>query len=127
MAIRTAYKQSKYGEELVTLQGQGQRAADTFKTVRARLAALRSTIQGDTDLTQAERDAASAEVVSAINTLVTQIQSEAQALSGEWQVGLDVQVDEIYSYNGTDYRVVQAHTTQADWTPPDVPALFEPV
>ena len=41
-----------------------------------------------------------------------------------WNVGLAVQVDEKYQYNGNLYKVVQAHTTQLDWTPDIVPALF---
>lgn len=30
-------------------------------------------------------------------------------------------------FDGALYRVVQAHTTQADWTPPTVPALWAAV
>ena len=43
-----------------------------------------------------------------------------------WRPNRDVAVDEVYGFSGTLYRVVQAHTTQADWTPPEVPALFVP-
>lgn len=54
---------------------------------------------------------------------------DAAALEGVqlfpmWKAGLSVQVDERYQYNGTLYRVVQAHTTQADWTPDKTPALW---
>ena len=31
------------------------------------------------------------------------------------------------AYNGILYEVIQAHTTQSDWTPPQVPALFKRV
>ncbi|WP_219463961.1 glycosyl hydrolase family 18 protein [Nonomuraea rhizosphaerae] len=31
------------------------------------------------------------------------------------------------TYNGADYECVQAHTSQPDWTPPAVPALWKPV
>ena len=41
-----------------------------------------------------------------------------------WAPGLAVTTGQLYSYNGRVYRVVQAHTTQAGWTPPVVPALF---
>ena len=34
------------------------------------------------------------------------------------------QVDEIVRHEGSLYKVVQAHTSQSDWAPPDVPALF---
>ena len=35
-----------------------------------------------------------------------------------------VQVDQKFRYDGVLYKVLQAHTTQPDWAPPDVPALF---
>ena len=42
----------------------------------------------------------------------------------DWQPGLDVAVGEVYAWDGTLVEVIQAHTTQADWTPDKVPALF---
>ena len=42
-----------------------------------------------------------------------------------WQPGLAVEVDEEVTYEGTTYRVIQAHTTQTGWEPPETPALFE--
>lgn len=45
----------------------------------------------------------------------------------EWAPGLALAVDDLVSYEGVTYRVVQAHTTQAGWTPPAVPALFEAI
>ena len=56
--------------------------------------------------------------------------SEVASLAGlypKWAVGIAVAVDSLYQFSGALYRVVQAHTTQADWTPPTVPALFTPV
>lgn len=41
-----------------------------------------------------------------------------------WKPNISVKVDERYQYNGTLYRVVQAHNTQADWTPDKTPSLF---
>ena len=41
-----------------------------------------------------------------------------------WQVGVAYAVGVRLSYDGTLYRVIQAHTAQADWTPDIVPALF---
>lgn len=48
-----------------------------------------------------------------------------------WETGRAYAVDDIVSY-GTNsvgdpqlYRVVQAHTSQADWTPDSVPALYD--
>ena len=41
-----------------------------------------------------------------------------------WSEGIAVKVNERYQYNGRLYKVSQAHTTQADWTPDAVPALY---
>ena len=44
-----------------------------------------------------------------------------------WGSGLDVKVDEMYKYNGELFKVIQAHTTQSDWQPDIVPALFNKI
>ena len=44
-----------------------------------------------------------------------------------WSAGLAVSVDDLYRYEGGLYKAVQAHTTQADWEPPNVPAIWTPV
>ena len=41
-----------------------------------------------------------------------------------WTVDEAVAVGDIRSYDGKLYKVVQAHTTQADWTPDATPALW---
>ena len=41
-----------------------------------------------------------------------------------WEPGLDVAVDDKLRHEGILYKVIQPHTTQADWAPPQVPALF---
>jgi hypothetical protein len=45
----------------------------------------------------------------------------------EWQPGISVVAGEQVTYQGVTYTVVQSHTTQAGWAPPNVPALFAPV
>ena len=42
----------------------------------------------------------------------------------KWAVGLAVAKDSRYQFNGKLYKVVQAHTTQADWTPDITPNLW---
>jgi hypothetical protein len=44
-----------------------------------------------------------------------------------WEVGIFVTVGEEYLYepNGNTYIVLQSHTTQAGWTPPAVPSLWQ--
>ena len=41
-----------------------------------------------------------------------------------WAVGIAVAKDGRYQYNDKLYKVVQAHTTQADWAPDTTPALW---
>lgn len=55
--------------------------------------------------------------------------SDAEALEvptmfPAWAAGKSYSTDERIEYSGTLYRCVQAHTSQADWTPPATPALW---
>ena len=55
---------------------------------------------------------------------------ELQDLIGlydEWKPSLSVKVGERYKHVDRLYEVIQAHSTQADWTPDKVPALFKEV
>ena len=49
---------------------------------------------------------------------------QAVELFPQWVVEHAYAVDERLQYHGVLYRVVQAHTSQADWTPDITPALF---
>jgi FtsP/CotA-like multicopper oxidase with cupredoxin domain len=49
------------------------------------------------------------------------------AVVNNWAPGKALKVGNVVAFNNVDYRVRQAHTTQSDWTPPAVPALFERV
>lgn len=50
-----------------------------------------------------------------------------------WAVGVSYKVNDYFTYGVNTvgdpqlYRVVQAHTSQADWTPDSVPALYTPI
>ena len=48
----------------------------------------------------------------------------ARADRGAWAVGVAYAVNDTVTYGGCTYKVIQAHTSQADWTPPAVAALF---
>lgn len=57
------------------------------------------------------------------------LQSDEAALENiylypSWKEDLSVKVDERYRYGDTLYKCVQAHTTQAEWTPDKTPALW---
>jgi len=47
------------------------------------------------------------------------------AIYPKWEVNKLVKINEIYSYHNVLYEVIQEHTTQVDWTPDTVPALFK--
>ena len=49
---------------------------------------------------------------------------QAVELFPQWVIDHTYAVDERLQYNGVLYRVVQAHTSQADWTPDITPAMF---
>ncbi|OFP15995.1 hypothetical protein HMPREF2998_00485 [Corynebacterium sp. HMSC065A05] len=42
-----------------------------------------------------------------------------------WKPGLPVQKGDTFTYNGATYEVIQPHTTQADWLPDALPALYK--
>lgn len=48
----------------------------------------------------------------------------AKELYPSWAAGLTVTVGDRYQYDGKLYKVVQAHTTQVDWTPDVTPAMW---
>lgn len=45
----------------------------------------------------------------------------------QWSAGESLSVGDRRAYEGTLYEVIQAHTTQSGWEPPNVPALFKRV
>ena len=48
----------------------------------------------------------------------------SQVLFPNWQSGKSYTLDERVRYNGKLYKVLQAHTSQDDWTPEVAPSLF---
>jgi hypothetical protein len=43
----------------------------------------------------------------------------------EWQVGVAYKVNQLVTYQNSTYKCLQAHTSQAGWTPSAVPALWQ--
>lgn len=41
-----------------------------------------------------------------------------------YEIGKSYQVDDIFKYEDKLYRVIQAHTSQEDWVPSELPALY---
>ena len=52
------------------------------------------------------------------------LSSPAKAASGAWAPNVAYAVNDMVTYNGCTYKVLQAHTSQIGWEPPNVPALF---
>jgi len=44
----------------------------------------------------------------------------------KWEPNVAYQVDDIIQYNRDLYQVIQSHTSQSNWAPDIVPALFNP-
>lgn len=57
-------------------------------------------------------------------TLTDEQALELAVLYPFWVTDTEYTVDTIIRYEGELYRCVQAHTSQADWTPPAAPALW---
>lgn len=68
-----------------------------------------------------------AETSQALNKLDDSTALEVVALFPAWSAGKEYSIDERVRYDDKLYRVVQAHTSQADWTPDVTPALFTEV
>lgn len=99
-----------------------------------KVAALQRPVE---DLPDEEVEAIKSQVLeiyhSDIASLVTvtanpiEIVSAAAAVKSypEWEVGIPVEVGEVYFYNANLYQVIQAHTTQSDWDPVTAKALYK--
>lgn len=58
------------------------------------------------------------------NERIELLQQDIEAIKHEWKVGEAVAVGDRRYYNGVWYTCLQAHTTQADWTPDVTEALW---
>lgn len=56
---------------------------------------------------------------------IDEIREELDQQKYAWKAGEAVVVGDRRYYNGNWYTCLQSHTTQADWTPDVVPALWE--
>jgi len=79
------------------------------------------------DITADMTPAQVADLTAICDDIIARLGSEeipVNVSAPEWRAGLAVKVGEVYLYDGQAYQVIQAHTTQSDWPPPIVPALF---
>ena len=63
-------------------------------------------------------------IAKAVETLDDEASEEVTDLFPFWSTDTEYSVGDRRQYNGLLYRCVQAHTSQADWMPPAVPALW---
>lgn len=63
----------------------------------------------------------------AVISLTDEDALEAVELFPVWKSGTEYQINERIRYRDKLYRVVQAHTSQEDWTPDITPALYTEV
>ena len=78
-----------------------------------------------TDILQ-QAQAIRASMDAAAIVLTDEQAAKAPRIYPTWAAGLSVKAGDRFYYPGTErlYKVVGDHTTQADWTPDTVPALY---
>ncbi len=69
--------------------------------------------------------AASITIKAQLDTIGDAAVAEVAALFPDWTPGAKVKPGDVLAWDGTLVEVIQGHTTQADWTPDKVPALFK--
>ena len=65
-----------------------------------------------------------AQIKATLEPLDDEVAIEITALFPSWVIGIEYAVDERIQYADKLYRVIQTHTSQEGWEPPNVPALF---
>ena len=75
-------------------------------------------------MTRAEAIAYRAKIETAASTMTDNNALEAVELFPAWNAGRAYGVGDRVRYDSTLYKCVQAHTSQADWTPDKTPALW---
>lgn len=66
-------------------------------------------------------------IETAASTMTDATALTAVELFPAWAVGKAYAVSDRVQYNGTLYKCIQAHTSQADWMPSATPALWKTV
>lgn len=65
-----------------------------------------------------------AEIGNALAKIPDEVAANIVTLFPQWETGYTYAAGDRIQYGGKLYKVVQAHTSQADWTPDIVPALY---
>ena len=75
-------------------------------------------------MTRAEARKLRRRIETAVQSLPDSEALEVVTLYPAWAAGIAVTAGKRYQYADKLYKVVQAHTTQADWTPDATPAMW---
>lgn len=75
-------------------------------------------------MTRAEAEAILAALVTLRESATDEQALSVPVLYPFWRSGVDYAVGTRVRYNGTLYRVLQAHSSQESWTPEAAPSLF---
>ena len=75
-------------------------------------------------MTRAEANAYRSKIEAAASAMTDENALTAVELFPMWAIGRAYAVDDRVQHGGTLYKCVQAHTSQADWTPDATPALW---
>ena len=78
-------------------------------------------------MTRAEAEAIVAALVKLRESATDEQALSVPVLYPAWRSGVDYVTGQRVQHGGTLYKCVQAHTTQADWTPDATPALWKTV
>lgn len=78
-------------------------------------------------MTRAEAIAYRGKIETAASTMTDEAALTAVELFPAWVTGKAYAVSDRVQYNGTLYKCIQAHTSQADWMPSATPALWKTV
>lgn len=78
-------------------------------------------------MTRAEAIAYRSKIETAASTMTDEAALTAVELFPAWETGKAYAVSDRVQHNGTLYKCIQAHTSQADWMPSATPALWKTV
>lgn len=78
-------------------------------------------------MTRQEAEAYRAKIETAAEAQTDEAALESIELFTKWAAGISVTEGQRYQHIGKLWRVVQTHTTQADWEPQNTPALWTEV
>jgi len=65
------------------------------------------------------------QIAEAIERLENEIRASMGHMYAEWTIGVAYEIGEVCRYDQRLYEIVQAHISQDDWRPSNVPALYK--